>query len=100
MVRHVVMWNFKPEITAAEKAQRKADMKKNLESLVGKVPGLLNVTYVDQPIDSSTHEMALVTEHDKAEAIAVYASHPDHVHVADTYVRPFVHQRCALDYEV
>ena len=43
--------------------------------------------------------MALVTTLEKAEEVAVYAKHPEHVKVADTYVRPYTTERAALDYE-
>ena len=43
--------------------------------------------------------MALVTTLEKAEDVAVYAKHPEHVKVADTYVRPYTMERAALDYE-
>lgn len=99
MVHHIVMWNFKPEVSEAEKPALKAAMKEHLEGLVGKVPGLLTVSFVENPISSSTHEIALVTTLDSAEAIKVYATHPDHVYVADHYVRPFVMERACLDYE-
>ena len=74
-------------------------MKENLEGLVGKVPGLLTAEFVEEPLPSSTHDMALVTTLEKAEDVAVYGSHPAHVAVADTYVRPFVTERACLDYE-
>ena len=35
---------------------------------------------------------------EKAEDIAAYAVHPEHVRVADTYVRPYVMERACLDY--
>ena len=87
MVHHIVMWKFKPEI------------EENLSALVGKVPGLLTVEFVEEPIPSSTHDIALVTTLERAEDIAVYATHPAHVAVADTYVRPYVTERACLDYE-
>ncbi len=99
MVHHIVMWKFKPEIEETEKPQLKAAMKENLAALVGKVPGLLAVEFVETPLSSSTHDIALVTTLEKAEDIAVYAQHPAHVSVADTYVRPFVTERACLDYE-
>ena len=34
----------------------------------------------------------------QAEDIAVYAKHPEHVRVADNYVRPYVKDRACLDY--
>ena len=95
MVHHIVMWKFKEEIKEEQKAQLKQDMAKNLKSLVGKVPGLLTAEFVEEPIPSSTHDMALVTTFD----IAVYAKHTEHVKVADTYVRPYVTERACLDYE-
>lgn len=99
MVHHIVMWNFKPEVVEVDKVQIKKNMEDNLKSLVGQVPGLLTVKFVSSPITSSTHDIALVTTFEKAEDIAVYAKHPAHVYVADTYVRPFVCNRSCLDYE-
>lgn len=51
-------------------------MAENLKSLVGKVPGLLTIDFVEAPLASSTHDMALVTTLEKAEDVAVYAKHP------------------------
>ena len=90
MVHHIVMWKFKPEIPEEKKPELKAAMKENLVSLVGRVPGLLSLEFVENPLPSSTHDVALVSTLEKAEDIAVYANHPAHVAVADTYVRPFV----------
>ena len=54
---------------------------------------------MENPLASSTHDIALVTTLEKPEDVAVYGSHPEHVKVADTYVRPFVKDRACLDYE-
>lgn len=62
------------------------------------MPGLLSLQFVAEPITSSTHDIALVSTLEKEEDIAVYATHPEHVKVADTYVRPFVTERACLDY--
>lgn len=99
MVYHIVMWKFKPEIEEEKKPELKKAMAENLKGLVGKVPGLLTAEFVENPIPSSTHDVALVTTFEKAEDIADYAIHPEHVMVADTYVRPFVTERVCLDYE-
>ncbi len=99
MVHHIVMWKFKPEIEEERKPELKKAMKENLCSLVGKVPGLLTVDFIEQPLPSSTHDIALVTTLANAEDIAAYAVHPAHTAVADTYIRPFVTERACLDYE-
>ena len=98
MVHHIVMWKFKPKIKEEDKPDIKAAMKENLESLTGKVPGLLTLEFVEVPLASSTHDIALVSTLEKAEDIAVYSNHPDHVKVANTYVRPYVTERACLDY--
>ena len=100
MIYHIVMWNFKPEVEEEKKAAIKADMAANLKGLVGRIPGLLAVEFVENPIPSSTHDIALVTTLEKAEDIKVYATHPAHVRVADTYVRPYVCERACLDCEL
>ncbi|HIZ65817.1 MAG TPA: Dabb family protein [Candidatus Blautia pullicola] len=99
MVHHIVMWRFKEEIEDSRKPELLEAMEENLKGLVGKVPGLLTVEFIKKPIPSSTHDMALVTTLEKPEDVAVYGSHPEHVKVADTYVRPYVTDRACLDYE-
>lgn len=98
MVNHIVMWNFKEDIEESQKPLLKKTMEENLKGLIGKVPGLLTVEFVSNPIPSSTHDIALVTTLQTADDIAVYAKHPEHVKVADTYIRPYVKDRVCLDY--
>ncbi len=100
MIKHIVMWNFKKEVVEGEKELLKAKMEENLTALVGKVPGLLDAEFVRNPITSSTHDMALLTTFDSVEALKGYKDHPEHVHVANTYVRPYTTERCCMDYEM
>ena len=44
MVKHIILWQLKDELSDAEKAAVKAGIKEGLEGLVGKVPGLLEVS--------------------------------------------------------
>lgn len=98
MVHHIVMWKFKTEVKEEDKEAIKRNMEKNLNALVGKVPGLLSMKFVSSPFDSSTHDIALVSTLEKQEDISAYAVHPEHVAVADHYVRPYVTERACLDY--
>ena len=43
MVKHIILWQLKDELTPEEKKAIKAGMKEGLEGLVGQVPGLLDV---------------------------------------------------------
>lgn len=99
MVKHIVMWKFKDNVPETDRPALKQAMKTNLEGLVGQVPGLISLRFVETPLSNTTHDMALVSSLEKPSDISVYASHPAHVHVADTYVRPYVTDRACLDYE-
>ena len=99
MVKHIVMWRFKEEIKEADKEALKDGMQKGLESLPGKIPGLISLKFQRDLLPKSTHDMALVSEFTDAQALSGYGGHPEHVAVADTYVRPFVCDRSCLDYQ-
>ena len=71
MVAHIVMWNFNDSVKEEEKERLKKEMKVNLEALVGKVPGLMELEFISDPIPSSTHDFALVSKLEKAEDIKV-----------------------------
>ena len=43
MIKHVIIWNLKEGYTAEEKEAIKKDIKESIESLNGKIPGLINV---------------------------------------------------------
>ena len=99
MVKHVILWNLKEEYSAEEKARIKAEIKENLEALVGKIPGLLEMKINIEGLPSSTADLMLDSTFESAEALKGYAVHPEHVAVADGKVRPFTAKRACLDYE-
>ena len=100
MVKHVILWQLKDELTAEQKAVVKAEAKANVESLLGKVPGRLEIKVNINPLASSNVDMMLDSAFESEEALKGYAVHPEHVKVADTYVRPYTKARSCLDYEV
>lgn len=100
MVKHVILWNLKEEYSAEEKTRIKAEIKENLEALVGKIPGLLEMKINIEGLPSSTADLMLDSTFESAEALKGYAVHPEHVAVADGKVRPFTAKRACLDYEI
>ena len=100
MVKHVILWQLKDELTADEKKVIKAEMKEALEGLVGKVPGLLEVKVQIEGLASSNAEVMLDTTLTDEAALKGYAVHPDHVAVAGGKVRPFTKTRMCLDFEI
>lgn len=99
MVKHVILWKLKEEIAGDAKEKVLREMKENLEALVGKVPGLLRLEIVTKPMISSNADVMLDSELESEEALKGYQSHPQHVAVANTYVRPFTEVRLCMDYE-
>ena len=101
MVKHIILWKLSDELTPAEKEAVKAGIKEGLESLVGKVPGLVECKVnISGRLDSSNCDVMLDSTLESPEALKGYAVHPEHVAVADGKVRPYTVQRTCLDFEV
>lgn len=100
MTRHIILWTLNPELSEEEKNEVKKNIKEGLEGLAGKVPGLVDIKVViDGRLDSSNCDIMLDSTLTSPEALKGYASHPDHVEVANTRVRPYTVQRVCLDFE-
>lgn len=100
MVKHVILWKLKDELSAEEKRTVKENAKKNLEGLLGKISGLSSICVHISPLPSSNVDMMLDSEFESEEALKNYSVHPSHVEVANTYVRPFTAARSCLDFEI
>ena len=100
MVKHIILWNLKDEFSPEEKAEIKKGIKEGLEGLSGKIPGLTEIKVITEGLSSSTADLMLDSSFESAEALKGYSTHPLHVEVADTKVRPFTKQRSCLDFEV
>ena len=101
MVKHIILWTLKSELSESEKESVKAGIKEGLEPLVGKVPGLVDVTvHIDGRLASSNADVMLDCTLESEEALKAYAVHPAHVEVANTRVRPYTAVRSCLDFEL
>ena len=100
MVKHIILWQLKDELTDAQKTQVKKEIKEGLEGLVGKVPGLLEVHVNINGLASSNADVMLDCTLKDEESLKGYAVHPEHVKVADGKVRPYMEVRMCIDYEV
>ncbi len=100
MVKHVILWQLKDELSAEEKAEVKKGIKEGLESLAGKIPGLLDIQVQIEGLASSNVDVMLDSSFEDEASLKAYAVHPEHVAVADGKVRPFTKTRACMDYEV
>ena len=99
MVKHIILWQLKDEIQGAEKDSVKAGIKSGLEGLKGQIPGLIDIHVQTEGLASSNADVMLDSTFVDEEALKTYASHPAHVNVADTKVRPYTKSRSCLDFE-
>ena len=97
MVKHIILWNLKEEFNNSE---IKEGIKKGLEGLLGVVPGLVEIKVITEPLETSNADVMLYSVFENFESLKGYAVHPEHVYVADTFVRPYTKSRSCMDYEV
>lgn len=101
MVKHVILWTLNPELSEEEKKVVKAGIKAGLEGLAGKVPGLIDIkVHIDGRLASSNADVMLDSTMESEEALKAYATHPEHLAVANGKVRPYTVQRSCLDFEI
>lgn len=97
MVKHIILWKLKPE---HNNISVKQEIKSGLEGLMGKISGLVEIQVQICGLASSNADVMLYSVFDDENSLKEYATHPDHVFVADTFVRPFTETRLCLDFEV
>lgn len=92
MVKHIVLYNLKPEY---EKDSTVAFIASILEPLVGTIPGLLHleVRRTFQGMD-----YALYSEFESRQAMLDYAQHPLHLAAKDQFFH-MLDSRVAADYD-
>lgn len=97
MVKHIILWKLKSEFSAEQKAEAKAECKRRLESLNGKIDGMLSLSVIIDGCDSSNADIMLDSAFETEEALAGYQVNPLHQEAAD-YVRSVVENRLCLDF--
>ena len=65
-----------------------------------KISGLVEIKVQIEALPSSNADVMLYSVFSDENALKEYAVHPEHVYVADTFVRPFTETRMCLDFEV
>lgn len=100
MVKHIILWQLKDELSPEEKAAVIAGIKTGLEGLAGIIPGLREIRVNTGALPTSNAEVMLDATLEDAAALAAYAVHPAHVAVADSKVRPYTKMRVCMDFEL
>lgn len=99
MVKHIILWNIDDKYSASEKESIKKNIKKGLEGLMGKIPGMTEIKVNIEGLASANADLMLDSSFESEEALNAYSKNPLHVEVADTMVRPFTAKRACFDFE-
>ncbi len=100
MVKHVILWTLKDELSETKKEEVKKGIKEGLEGLKGVIPGLRDIVVNINGLPSSNVDLMLDSTFDDEEALKAYAVNPAHVAVADGKVRPYTKTRGCLDFKI
>lgn len=99
MVKHIILWNLKDELSQREKEESALRIKRELEDLKGKIPGLVEIEVIVNPLSGSNAEIMLDSTFENEEALNGYQVHPEHVKAA-TFVRSVTCNRMCMDHIV
>lgn len=100
MVRHIVFWRLKESANGQGKAENAADIKRRLEGLNGKIPGMIKLEVgFDFSRTSESADIVLYSEFESRAALDAYQVHPLH-----EAIKPIVmaarEERRLVDYTV
>lgn len=99
MVKHVVMWRLKEFAEGADKVTNARRIKRELEALRGRIPGLLSLEVgIDVERSSAAFDVVLLCELENPGALAAYQAHPLHARVAELIGKVRL-ERAVVDYE-
>ena len=99
MVKHIVLWKLKEELSKEEKDKVKKEIKEGLLGLKEKIKELVEIKVNIDGLEGSTVDVLLDTVFESEEALRTYAAHPDHVAVGMAKIKPFMAERICYDYE-
>lgn len=101
MVKHIILWKLRSDLSETQKKEAALAIKQGLEGLKGQVPGLVDIhVQATGQLASSNADIMLDSTLESEEALKGYAVHPAHVAVANGIVRPNTELRTCLDYEL
>ena len=98
MVKHIIIWNFREDLSLEEKMSASARIKTELEALIDKIDGLVEIKVQTNPLASSNGELMLDSSFVDEDALKGYQVHPEHVKAAQ-FVRSVMGDRKCFDFE-
>ena len=99
MVKHIVLFKLKDEVSAEKKAAVMHQFKEANEALPAKISVIRKIEVGLNMNPGETWNIALYSEFDSLEDVKYYATHPDHV-AAGKILAETKESRACVDYEL
>lgn len=99
MVKHIVLFKLKDEVSADEKLAAMNNFKAAIEALPAKIPVIRKIEVGLNMNLGETWNIALYSEFDTLDDVKSYAVHPDHV-AAGKLLATVKESRACVDYEL
>ncbi|MCD8166246.1 MAG: Dabb family protein [Bacteroides sp.] len=97
MVKHIVLFKLKEELSAGEKTKIMNDFKEALEALPATIPFIRKIEVGFNGNPAEQYDIALYSEFDSLEDVNAYAVHPDHK-AAGAIIADYREGRACVDY--
>ncbi|MCI8853784.1 MAG: Dabb family protein [Lachnospiraceae bacterium] len=97
MVTHIVLWNFRAEVPEEQRAEIAGNIHQVMQELPEKCPGLQEIGFYYGKTPWSNRDLACICRLDSYQALAEYQVQPDHLEVANRYVKPVTKERICFD---
>ncbi len=97
MVHHIVLWNFKSELSAEQRKEAGETIKKNLIAVKNQAKGVVTLDVLINELDSSNKEIALISAFETVEDLNAYQIHPEHIKAA-SFIKTVTCDRACFDY--
>lgn len=97
MIKHVVLFKFKNELSPVEKKEKLTAIKNSLEKLKSIISELQSIEVGLNSNPAESYDLALISECKTWEELKSYAIHPEHQRVT-AVIRQDLDQRACVDY--
>ena len=94
MIRHIVMWKFRPE-----EMERKKEFLSGLAGLYGVIPQIRAMDIKEDTLGGNNFDAVLIADFDTAEDLLTYKNDPRHKAVA-AICKAIRTDRASVDYEL
>lgn len=97
MIRHIVMFKLKEELSERDLTDIISRAKTDLEALVPKIDVLRDLKVYTNVNPKEEYHFSLIADLDKFEDVEVYALHPDHMAIVTGLIKPNLAKRACVD---